>query len=78
MIIKLGKEKDIYHYLELDEHLLNENIEKIYGDKPIYILHYPMKKVYVSFGYGLEQDNENKYYINIFVKQNMFLPVPQY
>ena len=66
MIIKLEKEKDIYHYLELDEHLFNGNIEKIYGDKPIYILHYPMKKVYVSFGYGFERDNENRDYIKHF------------
>ena len=29
MIIKLEEGKDIYHYLELDEHLFDENIEKI-------------------------------------------------
>ena len=36
MIIKIEEEKDIYHYLTLDEHLFDENIEKIYEDKSIY------------------------------------------
>ena len=61
MIIKLNEEKDIYHYLKLDEHLFDEDSEYIYEDKSIYILHYPMGKVHVSFGYGIQK--EDKYYI---------------
>ena len=53
MIIKL-QEKNIYHYLELDKQLFKENVEKIYKDQSIYIIHYPMKKVHVSFGYGIK------------------------
>ena len=66
MIIKLEEKKNIYHYLELDEHLFDENIEKIYKDQSIYILHYPMKKVQVSFGYGVKKADKCEYYINHF------------
>ena len=31
MIIKLEEEKDIYHYLDLDEHLFDENSEEIHN-----------------------------------------------
>ena len=62
MIIKLEEEKDIYHYLEIDEHLFDENIEKIYKDKSIYILHYPNgHKIHISFGYGIQKLDD--YYI---------------
>ena len=64
MIIKLQEEKNIYHYLDLDEDLFKENVEKIYKDQSIYIIHYPMKKVHVSFGYGIEKESE--YYIKHF------------
>ena len=56
MIIKLEEEKDIYQYLEFDEQLFYENVEKIYEEKSIYILHYPnADKVSVSFGYGIQK-----------------------
>ena len=45
----------------MDEHLFDENSEYIYEDKSIYILHYPMGKVHVSFGYGIQKEDE--YYI---------------
>ena len=45
----------------MDENLFDKNSEYIYEDKSIYILHYPMKKVHVSFGYGLQKVDE--YYI---------------
>ena len=31
MIIKVEEEKDIYHYLDLDEHLFDENSEEIHN-----------------------------------------------
>jgi len=62
MIIELEEKKDIYHYLELDEHLFDKDSEDIYEDKSIYILHYPKgDKVHVSFGYGIQKLDE--YYI---------------
>ena len=44
-------------YLELDENLDKENPEKIY--ESIYILHYPNKNIYVSYGYGIKKLNIN-------------------
>jgi len=62
MIIKLEEEKDIYHYLDLDEHIFDENSEDIYENKSIYILHYPNgDKIHISFGYGIQKLDE--YYI---------------
>ena len=62
MIIKVEEEKDIYHYLDLDEHLFDENSEEIYEDKSIYILHYPNgHKIHISFGYGIQKLDD--YYI---------------
>ena len=62
MIIKVEEEKDIYHYLDLDEHLFDKEAEEIYEDKSIYILHYPNgDKINVSFGYGIQKLDE--YYI---------------
>ena len=63
MIIKLKDEKNIkYNYLDLDEHLFDEDSEDIYKNKSIYILHYPNDdKVHVSFGYGIQKLDE--YYI---------------
>ena len=62
MIIELEEKKDIYHYLELDEHLFDKDSEDIYEDKSIYILHYPKgDKVHVSYGYGIQKLDE--YYI---------------
>ena len=60
MIIKLEEEKNIYQYLELDEHLFDEYSEEIYKDKSIYMLHYPKddNKVCVSFGYGIKKCDE--------------------
>ena len=64
MVIKLNENddlKDIY-YLEIDEHLLNKNSESAYGDKSIYILHYPMgREITVSYGYGITYEKEKKY-----------------
>ena len=65
MIIKIEKEKNIYNYLELDEQLFNNNSEKLYEDKSIYILHYPNNDITsVSFGYGLKKLDQ--YYIKHF------------
>ena len=65
MIIKIEKEKDIYNYLELDEQLFNNNSEKLYEDKSIYVLHYPNNDITsVSFGYGLKKLDQ--YYIKHF------------
>ena len=61
MIIKLEEEKYIYDYLEIDDHLFDEKKEKIYEDKSIYILHYPMGKSHVSFVNRIQKENE--YYI---------------
>ena len=62
MIIKLKDENNKYNYLELDEHLFDEDSEDIYKNKSIYILHYPNgNKVHVSFGYGIQKLDE--YYI---------------
>jgi len=62
MIIKLEEENNTYHYLELDEHLFDEDPEDIYKDKSIYTLHYPDgDKAHVSFGYGIKKLDE--YYI---------------
>ena len=62
MIIKLKDENNKYNYLDLDEHLFDEDSEDIYKNKSIYILHYPNDdKVHVSFGYGIEK--LDKYYI---------------
>jgi surface protein len=59
MIIKLDKEKDTYHYLELDDNLFNDNSEDLYKEKSIYILHYPKDgNISVSYGYGIQKDNE--------------------
>ena len=44
MIIKVEEEKYLYDYLELDNHLFDENIEKIYENKSIYIFIIPWKK----------------------------------
>ena len=67
MIIKLKEEKNMYNYLELDEHLFEEDSEDIYKTKSIYILHYPSgNKAHVSFGYGIEENKECEYYINHF------------
>jgi len=53
-IIEIKPNKDKIHcYLELDEKEINknkENIELEYGNKSIYILHYPKGKLNVSFG----------------------------
>ena len=71
MIIKLEKEKDIYNYLELDDILFHENSEKLYEEKPIYILHYPNGgKISVSFGYGIKKENE--YYIKHYCNTEQF------
>ena len=62
MIIKLKDENNKYNYLDLDDHLFDEDSEDIYKNKSIYILHYPNDdKVHVSFGYGIEK--LDKYYI---------------
>jgi hypothetical protein len=62
MIIKLKDENNKYNYLDLDDHLFDEDSEDIYKNKSIYILHYPNDdKVHVSFGYGIEKLDE--YYI---------------
>ena len=62
MVIKLEEEKEIYHYLELDDKLFKDNSEKlydIYENKSIYILQYHKgDKVSVSFGYGIKKLNE--------------------
>ena len=48
--------------MDLDDHLFDDNLEKIYEDKSIYILHYPNDdKAHVSFGYGIQKLDE--YYI---------------
>ena len=61
MVIKFEK-KNIYNYLKLDDNLLNENSEKLYEEKSIYIPHYPSgDKLSVSFGYGINKLDE--YYI---------------
>ena len=62
MIIKLKDENNKYNYLDLDEHLFDEDSEDIYKNKSIYIIHYPNDdKVHVSFGYGIQKLDE--YYI---------------
>ena len=62
MIIKLKDENNKYNYLELNEHLFDEDSEVIYKNKSIQILHYPNdNKVHVSFGYGIQKLDE--YYI---------------
>ena len=62
MIIKIKDENNKYNYLDLDEHLFDNNSENIYKNKSIYILHYTFNdKVHVSFGYGIEKLDE--YYI---------------
>jgi len=48
--------------LDLDDHLFDDNLEKIYEDKSIYILHYLNgDKISVSYGYGIQKFYE--YYI---------------
>ena len=70
MIIKLDKEKDTYHYLELDDNLFNDNSEDLYKEKSIYILHYPKDgNISVSYGYGIQKENE--YYIKHFCNTNL-------
>ena len=50
-IIEL-KEKDdnIYDYLELDQNIIEEGSNNIYGGKTIYIIQYPESKLSVSYG----------------------------
>ena len=58
MIIKLKDENNKYNYLDLDDHLFDEDSEDIYKNKSIYILHYPNgNKASVSYGYGIEKIN---------------------
>ena len=59
-IIELRDEDKIKDYLEFDDNLFQDNSEKIYNNKSIYILHYPKEKnVYVSYGLLNNIDNYN-------------------
>ena len=61
IIIRL-QDGEINNYLKIDENIF-ENPVLEYRDEPIYILHYPLKdeKPKISFGYGIEKIDENKY-----------------
>ena len=77
MIIKLEDEKDKYNYLDLDEHLFDENSEDIYEDKSIYILHYPMCDTSI-FLLDMDYKNQMNIILNIYVIQNIVLLDHQY
>ena len=50
-LIELKDEDKIKDYLELDDNLFQDNSEKIYKNKSIYLLHYPNEKnACVSYG----------------------------
>ena len=50
-MIELKDEDKIKDYLELDDNLFQDNLEKIYKNKSIYLLHYPNEKnACVSYG----------------------------
>ena len=61
-MIELKDEDKIKDYLELDDNLFQDNSEKIYKNKSIYLLHYPNEKN-ACVSYGLLH-NIDKYNIN--------------
>ena len=59
MIIELKEEDEIKNFLELDPNIFNNNIENIYKDELIYILHFPYdSNATISYGRGLEKIND--------------------
>ena len=54
MIIKLEKENDIYHYLELDDKLFKENSEKLYMKIDQYIFFIILKEI--NYLYHLDME----------------------
>jgi hypothetical protein len=58
VIIKL-KDNFLDNYLEIDQNIFQENSEKLYEDKTIYLLYYSNDgNLSMSFGYGIEKDNK--------------------
>ena len=64
IIMKLKEEDNENNYLELDESIFDNDSEKNYENKSIYILHYPKgDKACVSYGYGLSESKQNNDFI---------------
>ena len=60
IIIKLKEYNEFNNNLEIDESIFNNNSEKAFENKSIYILHYPKgEKACVSYGYGISKVGEN-------------------
>ena len=64
VIIKL-KDNFLDNYLEIDQNIFQENSEKLYEDKTIYLLLYSNDgNLSMSFGYGIEKDNNIRHLCN--------------
>ena len=68
-IIEIKNEDNINNYLELDDNIINDiinnnNKNKNYIDKTIYIIQYPKGKLSVSYGILDNIYEDKKYYFN--------------